>query len=123
MYTTVVPTAMNMLSDEDEHNEHYKEREERMEREEIDEIHMTTMPPFLPTIPAPTESPRARAINFTLEEHHTENNIAPNVSEVTTKKDFKDLSDVSMDDEEDEIQKHPVLPKLADAGNHTLGTL
>lgn len=90
---------------------------------EDDDHQPITSPPFLPTVAQPTEPAKGRAINFTLEEQHAENGISPNSSSSSgVKKDFRDLSDVSMDDEEEDMQKNPIMGKLTDGANHTLGT-
>lgn len=103
-----MPTAMNMLVEDDEHHQHHVET-------------TSTLPAIFVTVPAPTDIPKGRAINFTLEEHHTENGIANNSSVTGKKNNFRDLSDVSMDDENDEDMQNTPTMKLVENGNHTMG--
>lgn len=62
--------------------------------------------PFAPTPPATTahDDPKARAINFThMDEDPIPNELTKNISKKETKKKVLDLSDVSMDDDEEDI--------------------
>lgn len=79
-----------------------------------------TETPFIFVTPPHPESQRSRAINFTAEEHDTQNELLTNKTTRVPSKD-KDLSDVTMDDNEEEDEE--ALGKNTAGGNLAGGSL
>lgn len=94
MEQKATPTAMNMLAEMDM-NHHMMEM-----KNSGDSSPIFVTPP--PTFESGQTTNRARAINFTSEEQHAENGLSTNKTQDNFRKGDSDLSDVSMDDDEEE---------------------
>ncbi|KAF5273135.1 hypothetical protein FQA39_LY07625 [Lamprigera yunnana] len=96
------PASLNMMTEE--HDEHVDELTKI-------KLQLTTTPQSIDNVlinSTTKEEPKGRSLNFTIQEHNHENELSK------SKKIFEDLSDVSMDeDENDDVTTvtRPAIPK------------